>query len=461
MNKRSPIQLVIAILILSTIGMVLLRIFIDYDLTNRLPEFKSFRQQNLAASSVITPEIWKSLGFWRWGLTESDSPNHAIYTSYPLFSYAAKAALLAAGANNTIASVLLGLATLFCISILLYIAITPSIKEAGESGAGKLLGLGVAPSAILMTNPSLLGIIPEPDWQESFLLFSCLALAIHSIKKYKTSLATLVFAFAIYFPAALSALTCKCIEIFANASLRKKQTPVPDNSHYRKNIEGCPNEAKTGRGLPVAWCALLGACLYYAWRRAAEYSCSLHLLQISGSSLLTRIGLDPNDTNYGGALSLLRIFTPIPNRLTVSPDFSLSIGNFYSYLNQSTLLISHGLISIASILTVLCVLTKASSKVNEYQDFSRVRTVLVFFCICTVPLLFILPQTMSVHFRLTDRLISPLTAIGASLFINITSRRISGSHRQRQLIFSLITTLVCIDQVRYFFAFYFPHSTMN
>lgn len=453
----------ISISVMVLIGLIILLIFIEHGLDNDLLEFASFRQQENAASTLLSADALKTLGFWRWGLIDENSSSSNIYTSYPSIGYGLKAILITVGADSIIYSVALGVATILIISICLHLSITfGSIDSSNERHLGKqkLLELGIAPSALLMTNPSLLGMIPEPDWQESFLLLSSIALAMHSIKKYKSATTALIFAFTIYFPAALAALLCKTI--LALSKTKARQTRRISANFYRrlKYKRRKSKPASSFHAVNIFYCAFLGLIIYFGWRRAAEYLCSVHLLEISGSSLLTRVGIGHPDTSYGGALSLFRIFTPLPNRLLSLQISGLNIERAYSYANQFTLAVSHALIACSSLLAALYAATKPHTLLKSYKGINGLIGTLRFFAICTIPLIFILPQTMSVHFRLTDRLISPLTAIGTCLIARIISDKITTSRLQGQLIYSLATILMCIDQIRYFLTFYFPAESL-
>jgi len=451
--KKETCARLVGIALITGVCLLITFIFLKYQLGNQLDYFLAFKQQNLAATTIWESNPLKTIGFWRWG-TE---PSESIYTSYPATAYLLKSILAKTLREVDISTIaiLLGLSSIYLMSMLMYFAINERPSSSG--------GLGVAPAILFATNPSLLAIIPEPDWPESFLVTSLIGLVLWKYNKKITGMIAIIASFTIYFPSALSVLAWRfskgALRLFSDIHSPLKRALIRD-----KPPSGATSEfSLLTDAIPIALFAGIGACTYFLWRKLAEAACMLQGLKVTGSQLLTRIGIDPQDAHYGGIFNVLRFLLPIPNRLASPADLVQlwQPENFYSKLNIASLAVSHLIIALIGISAAFDYLLQKSNNKLLMRPEKHLSQFLFFYGTSAIPLLFLMPQMMSVHFRLTDRLLAPFISVGICIALKDGSNKLAYKRSTAQAFYRFAISLITIEQIRFFFSFYFPVSATN
>jgi len=453
--KRYPFLLILLLAVCVAVGWIVSQ----SDFQAIQESSKAYVQQRHAATSLGQYTGANTFGFWKWG-----NKDNAIYTSYPYVAYLPAAFLTRVFGSQYYEQIsyILGFATVFLIGIAFLVATVPIDYDRTVYRRCLLERLGAGPAIVLVTSPSILGLISEPAWVEAYLLLTIGAIAISKLsqKRFPSDI-LMTTGFLIYFPAALSVACWSVIQKATALSrfylLREKLK----NPTLRSNIDKTKKSEVRKKGDIFSRyknLALIGFGAYSALRLLA-FASLRNDWQMSGSSLLMRIGLAPKDTTYGGLLGFLRIAFPLPYRNEFNTTTGLAttdLSDLYAKVNTLSLILEHAVLTVVGLTFFLLALHRYSKKLEsdrlEGKGFEL--RFLAFLAVTTIPICLLLPEMIVVHFRDSARFFAPLTAIGVAIAARQICERTMTMQRHHNTAYILALCIVCIDQLRYYFTFY-------
>ncbi|WP_320664620.1 hypothetical protein [Prochlorococcus sp. MIT 1223] len=386
-------------------------------------------------------------GFWKWFTYNTET----IYLSFPIFAYLPTTLLIKFfGADSIYFSrEILTYSQIGITGTLLYLLLNTSRAKDIQTSLSTTGSLGIGPSILLITNPAILSILVEPVWDEFFITTSLLGLLLIYNSRFKIlGEGILTFAFINYFPGALAYIAAKFLSF-----LRKGRYLLSRNITLKDIFVFISSNLKTQlKTTSILRSAYLGIGIYTIWRLITYFILNMNEIPVGGSSLITRIGIDPNDDFYGGVINFARVLIPIPNK-DYFQNFNSDLSSAWKLLNLFTIIIEYLTLTSIGILYGLKLLNKRpNDKATFLKDIPL--KVLTFYGVISLFQMILLPQMATVHFRTTARILSPFISISLATFVlNVTKRFISNKNNAYAVYISILW-LITIDQIRIFMTLY-------
>lgn len=404
----------------------------------------TYLRQIEAASSLPLKIFPGVAGFWHWRLPGDFSSG--LYISYPSFAYLPLSLLIQIGLEGKVAFAITSVIFYSSISLAAFLLGYNYINKLGSVQLFSILG-GLLLSVMVITQPTILNILTDPNWEDSFVLFSLVGF---SIAYANSILAMLSFACAAFTCPSAGLAAC----LFCAISFSLSFHGVSRSSCRRLSLFPLIKSAYSL--LDPLLKPLLGSIagiLCYLALRIILASTLGEGASVSGSSLTFRMGLDEESTNYyGGLVSMFRILFPISGLPKGLFDFDRrSVSNLL-------LLFEFALLSLGSlsyvIRRILCL--AKGVKPNSMQ------IVLLYFAFITICMVCIFPNWSAVHFRLLARLYAPCMSISLwhvliSGYLRLTQKfKTDYGYLVFGITFSCACWIVSSEFLRFFYVWNLP-----
>jgi len=415
-------------------------------------ENASFVRQMRAAYSLLEGEKILQRLFWHWNTSSNQEEfiNSPIHLSYPSVSYFVNA--LIAKASKDIrgymdATKLIGFALLCGYGSVFYQELFNFYSKATnpqpKNQAVPLL-LGLAGASLLVTNPSFLSLIVEPDFEDGLIFAIFISSFFLGTACPRIAAIFLGLGSAIY-PLAAGAVLAPWILRELTCIVRAKATQT---IKYTLNYRLVLADKLDAR--PV----LIGFLTYILARATFVFlvvHCSSTTVLLSGSSPYPRMGLDALDSYYGGILGIARFLVPIagiPKHIIPAPalgDVDMEV--IWPIVNLLQLALTTFLLSIAGLLVLI--------KGYVFGGFKKYNLptpcIASYFSILTFSVALILPQWSAVHFRLLARFYAPALSFALTFLLYKVYCKMHSRHYKAGIaIITALTWLLALEQYAFF-----------
>ena len=407
----------------------------------------SFVRQMNASFSLAEINPFKFFGFWHWHfLPGEEFTQGPIHLTYPNIGYLPNTfvAYITQDRNlYSLITLLLGFILLLLYTLIVFDLSRRSSLQRKQNERTNLLLFGGLTSIILFTNPSFLGIIVQPDFEDCFIFISFVALWLH------LSRVSFFASKALFLLAGFSYATGSSVIIFGSLIINGLQLVSSRLSPEKNLTENIYSVFRIPHSNISTLPILFGVIIYFLTRYIAFTLLSADGYEFTGANYIFRLGLKPDDTFYGGLFSTLKYLVPISSIDQIKELLSeekLSLPVFWSVLNAFLLILEIGLISV---LGTFKSIKQLSIKSNTFPN--ELRTVVSYFSVLSIFYIILFPQWSAVHFRHLARLFAPAIAISIGVILFQINQRMT-IRRSSTLSWEVIALswLIIVDQIRFF-----------
>lgn len=439
---RKRIDLLIYVLPIF-LAVVTLHIVFDgvFDIQSFSP---TFIRQISEASSIPLRLLPGIAGFWYWRL-ENDSSS-GIYASYPSLAYLPLALLVKLTSNPRLSFAVLSGFSCSLASLSAYVIGRRHVLQRSGNAFASVAG-GLCLSFLIITHPSLLNFLVDPNWEESFVFMSLAGFALSLVAPFVATIAFLVAALCCP-SAGLAACLFSVVSTYT-AFREFKSSGFATGGIFRNVLAFLEFLPPLSRSLIGS---IMGIFLYLLSRILLLFSGDMYP-GTSGSSLLFRMGLDLQSTNFhGGILSVFRVFLPVSG---------IPVGISSLDWNSIVAILLLAEFSALSVISILCISRVAYAYING-KDCSMAHVACLYFFFVGAFMIVVFPNWSSVHFRLLARLFAPGMSIAIWLLLHRVSSGICAFSKTpwKNLLYimsiALLSWVVGTDFIRFFYVWNLP-----